>query len=448
MQGTDSGTPAAWPPPARAWYTVGVLMVGYVAAFVDRQVLSLLVEPIKATLGLRDSQLGLLQGFAFATFYTLLGLPIARWVDHSNRRNLIIAGVTLWTIMTTACGLARNFWELLLARCGVGVGEATLAPAAISMISDSFPPERRALGVGLYISAGSMGGGLAFLIGGSAIAAVAHWDLSGIPVLERLHAWQLVFLLVGLPGLLVALLFLTLNEPLRRERKPEQPGDGTGVFSADLREFLRRHRTLLLRHFSGLGMHSVLSYAVISWIPTFFVRHYGWTPAYFGLVFGFVFLFSGAAGAISGGVIATYMRRAGRRDANLRTTAIGVTLAAPVCLSVCLVGNDWLSMALLGAGVFLTTFPGGASVAAFQEITPNELRGRVTALYYLAINLFGAGLGAFAVGFATDFVFRDDAAIGWSLALVTGIAGPMGTILLWAALPYFQRAIDARDVPA
>lgn len=132
------------PRPARAWYTVCVLMLGYVVAFVDRQVLSLLVEPIKTSLGLKDSQLGLLQGFAFATFYTLLGLPIARWVDSSSRRNLVAMGVTLWTLMTAACGLARNYWELLLARCGVGVGEATLAPAAISMISDSFPPERRA----------------------------------------------------------------------------------------------------------------------------------------------------------------------------------------------------------------------------------------------------------------------------------------------------------------
>lgn len=445
MQGTQTVTAVQWPRPLRAWYTVGVLMMGYIVAFVDRQVLSLLVEPIKSTLGLSDSQLGLLQGFAFATFYTLLGLPIARWVDHSNRRNLIALGVTLWTLMTAACGLTRNFWELLLARCGVGVGEATLAPAAISIISDSFPPERRALGVGVYISAGSMGGGLAFLLGGSAIAVVSRWDLVGIPVLERMHAWQLVFLLVGLPGLLVALLFLTLREPPRQERKEPAAGSRSSVFSADLREFLRRYRTLLLRHFSGLGMHSVVSYAVISWVPTFFIRHHGWTPAQFGMVFGLVFLFSGAAGAICGGIIATRIRTAGWRDANLRTTAIGVSLAAPVCFSITLVANDLLAMTLLGVGVFLTTFPGGASVAAFQEITPNELRGRITALYYLAINLFGAGLGAFAVGFATDYVFRADAAIGWSLALVIGIAGPLGILLLWTALPTFRRALASAD---
>lgn len=442
MQGTDSGRATDWPRPARAWYTVSVLMLGYVVAFVDRQVLSLLVEPIKTTLGLKDSQLGLLQGFAFATFYTLLGLPIARWVDHSNRRNLIAMGVTLWTVMTATCGLARNYWELLLARCGVGVGEATLAPAAISMISDSFPPERRALGVGVYISAGSMGGGLAFLIGGAAISAVASWDLAGIPVIERLAAWQLVFLLVGLPGLLVALLFLTLQEPARKERKVVEAQDSAGIFSADLREFLQRHRALLLRHFVGLGFHSLISYALLAWVPTYFIRHHGWSPASFGLVFGFVFLFSGALGAITGGLVATRMCGAGRQDANLRTAAIGVSLAAPVCLSICLVESDWVAMGLLGLGMFLTTFPGGASVAAFQEITPNELRGRVTAIYYLAINLFGAGLGAYAVGFATDYVFRDDAAIGSSLILVIAIAGPLGIVLVWAALPYFQRALE------
>jgi MFS family permease len=447
MHPTDPATPAGWPGPARAWYTVFVLMLGYVVAFVDRQVLSLLVEPIKATLGLKDSQLGLLQGFAFATFYTLLGLPIARWVDHSSRRNLIAMGVTLWTVMTAACGLARNYWELLLARCGVGVGEATLAPAAISMISDSFPPERRALGVGVYISAGSMGGGLAFLIGGAAISAVARWDLTGIPVIERLAAWQIVFLLVGLPGLLVALLFLTLREPERKERKATDAQHSAGVFSADLREFLQRHRALLLRHFVGLGFHSLISYALLAWVPTYFIRHYGWSPAGFGLVFGLVFLFSGALGAISGGVVATRMCKAGRKDANLRTAAIGVSLAAPVALSICLVGNDRLAMVLLGLAMFLTTFPGGASVAAFQEVTPNELRGRVTAIYYLAINLFGAGLGAYAVGFATDFVFRSDAAIGSSLILVMAIAGPLAVLLVWAAVPLFQRAL-ARDRPA
>ena len=218
---TQSGPP--WPPGARAWYVTAILTALYTLAFIDRQVLGLVLEPIRRHLLLTDTQASLLAGSAFALFYVTLGLPLGQLADRANRRNLIAAGVLLWSLMTAACGLASSFWQLFAARVGVGIGEAALSPAALSMISDYFPPERRARPLATYTLALAIGSGLAYLVGGSISAAVAGMPDFRIPFIGHVEAWQATFITVGAPGIVFALLVLTIREPLRRGVRTSRP---------------------------------------------------------------------------------------------------------------------------------------------------------------------------------------------------------------------------------
>lgn len=422
---------APWPSTPRAWFALAVLMLAYVAGYVDRQVLSLLVVPIKASLGLTETQLGLLQGLAFGLFYTLLGLPIARIVDRSNRRTLLAAGIALWSLASAACGLARTYVQLLAARLAVGVGEATLAPSAVSLISDYFPPKRRALALSIYVASGSVGGGLAYLAGAAAIDAIAHWDRSWNPWLAALEPWQLVFMIVGLPGLAISLLLLTVREPVRREGSGRTDDDS--LFSAPFVAFLRARRATFTWHFLGFAMFGVLTYGVLSWVAAYFVRHFGWTMSQFGYAFGWAYLVCGSAGATLGGWYATRLRERGRRAGSMTTAALGVTATVPLAFAACLVPDATLALALFASAIFAFAFPSGASIAAIQEITPNEFRGRTSALYYLTMNMIGLGLGPVSVGLVSDYVLHTDQQVGLAMAIVVAISGPLAAGGVWMA---------------
>jgi MFS family permease len=210
----DSGYPSA----GYAWYVVVVLTIAYTVSFIDRQIMALMVEPIRRDLEISDTQMSLLLGLAFAVFYTLLGIPIARLADRYSRRGIIAAGIAVWCFMTAACGLSRNYAQLFLARVGVGVGEAALSPSALSMMSDYFPKETRGRAVAFYTMGISMGVGLAMILGGQVIALVSQAPPVTLPVVGQLFAWQTVFVVVGLPGILVAALMLTVREPPRKGR--------------------------------------------------------------------------------------------------------------------------------------------------------------------------------------------------------------------------------------
>ena len=213
----DTGK-SGYPSPVYSWYVVVVLTVAYMFSFLDRQILALLIEPIRQDLEITDFQISLLLGLAFGIFYTALGIPIGRLADRRSRRGIIAVGVTIWCLMTAACGLARNFSQLFLARIGVGVGEATLNPSAYSLISDYFPRQRRGRAISFYNMGVSLGAGVAMVVGGQIIAFAFDTPRVTLPIVGELYAWQLVFLLVGLPGLLIAALMITVREPERRDK--------------------------------------------------------------------------------------------------------------------------------------------------------------------------------------------------------------------------------------
>ena len=420
-----------------AWYVVAALIVAYTFSFIDRQILTLLVGPIRATLKISDFQLSLLHGFAFALFYSVLGIPIGRLVDSRRRTTIIAAGIAVWSLMTALCGLSRSFAQLFVARIGVGVGEAALSPGAYSMIGDYFPPHQRPRALSLYISAAYAGGGLATIAGGALIALMTPLDL---PVLGHLEAWQSLFILVGLPGVLVALWVLTLREPTRRDLKPgAKPSFGEVL--AHLRSQRQAYGLLIL----GYALSGVMWNGSIAWIPTFFIRHFGWTASEVSLPYGLITMLSGGSGIISGGWIATRLRERGRLDANILIGLVAIAIALPSGVAACLAGTATVSLALFAVFLFGCAMPWGSAVAALQEITPNQMRGQVSAIYLFCLSLFGMGFGPTIVAAFTDHLFASDTALPQSIALTIGLAAPLGALLLWLARGPYRRAVEAVD---
>jgi MFS family permease len=423
----------AWPSPARAWLTVAVVFLAYIVSFVDRTILSLLVEPIKVALQLTDLQIGLVSGLAFGIFYSAMGLPLGWLADRTSRRRLISAGIALWSVATVCCGLAQSFGQLFLARIAIGVGEAALAPAALSLISDSFAPARRSLAVAVFIMAGSIGGGAAMMIGGRLIGWITGLARIELPFIGVVEPWQAVFVAVGLPGLLLAAALLAMPEPVRRG-DPREDSSWAG-FAA----FLADRAGTIVPLYAAMTLVTVTAYGFLAWLPSHFIRAFDWSAPEIGLRFGAVFLVGGAAGAWSGGWLATRWSRRGLRNANLRVAALGIAaLVVPAAIAPALSAAN-AALALFGPVMYLFAFPSGVAVAAIQELAPPAFRGRATALYYVAINLFGLSSGAVLVaGLAGRLGSKGAEAargsLGDAMAIVAVVLLPIATWLAWRAL--------------
>lgn len=434
VSGAGSET-ADWPRPLHGWYVVGVLLLAYTLSFVDRMILSLLVAPIRAALDISDTEVSLLIGLAFALFYTLLGLPIAWIADRWNRRNLIVAGVALWSVMTAGCGFAGSYATLFLARMGVGVGEAALSPAAYSMISDIFPRDRLARAMAVYSIGVPLGSGVAMILGSFVVQAVLAAPMVDLPLIGPVDAWRTIFLWVAAPGLLICLLLLTIREPLRRglaqagSREAAAPG-----FLAHL----KAQRVALGALFAGMSLIGLVMYGVIAWVPTFFARTYGMDVSQAGLWFGLIMATGGAAGLVMGGTLADRMFARGVPDAHLRVMRLSILLGGPPLLAAVLMPGATLAFVMLALAFPMLTMHGVGTVA-LQFITPNEYRARVTALYFFVVNLTGLGFGPMLMALLTDHFFADDGALRYSIALVTGIALPLAAIILTAGFSAFAR---------
>lgn len=418
------------------FYVVGVLLLAYICSFADRTVLGLLVEPIKADLGLSDTGISLLSGLAFALFYTFLGLPFGWLADRVHRPRLIMIGVLVWSAMTAACGLARSFAALFAARIGVGVGEATLSPATYSLLPDYFRREELGLATGIYASGVSIGGGLAMLLGGMAVAWLEASGPLDLPLLGLLRPWQLAFVVLGASGIVVALLVLTVREPGRGPNRKAAPRLG------EVRGWFSRHRRAYLPIFLGYALMVIPSYALVTWIPPFLMRSHAMGPAEAGGTLGLIMLVASTAGMIVGGLWSDRLARAGHGDAPLRVVLVSIAGQAPLFIAAMLVSGKAACLALLTGAVFALSLNGGLQGATVQTITPPTMRGQMTAAYLLCANLIALGLAPTAIGLINDRLFGDPARLGDALALVAGIALPLGFVLVWAALPHARRASE------
>ncbi len=428
----------ATPPPAGRYgiYVVGVLILAYTFAYVDRTILTLMVGPIRKTLGISDIQLSLLHGLAFAVFYTLLGIPIGQLVDRRRRTGIIAGGMFVWSLMTALCGLARSFGQMFAARIGVGVGEAALSPAAYSLLADWFEGKDLVRALSFYQCAIYIGGGIATMTGGALIALVPA--LPNGP-LGPMAPWQVVFAIVGLPGVLIAALILTLREPPRR-----------GVTAGDMPGFrdVLRHMAANRGAYGGLILGlcfaSLMWNGVTAWIPTHFIRHFGWSAPQVGLRYGAVLLVCGTGGILSGGWLAGRLRSRGASDANLLIGIVSALAALPFGLAAPQVDSAAWSLALFGGFLFAGAMPYGAAAAAFQEITPNRMRGQVSAIYLFWLNLAGLGLGPTFVATMAHRLFGGDQGIGAGIAADVALAAPLSLLVFTLTRAPYRRALARR----
>jgi MFS family permease len=447
---SDDDDGAAYPPSQYAWYVVGVLTLANVSGFVDRQILSLLVIPIRRDLGISDTEMSILMGLSFALFQAALGVPIGRLADSHSRRVIIAAGVAAWSVMTMVCGLARTYTQLLLARVGVGVGEAALQAPAVSLVADYFPRPRRATAMSVYTIGTFFGSGLAYLLGGAIAGAAAAPGRWRWPIVGELYPWQAVFFVVGAPGLLIASLFATVREPARQGGRPM--GTSAGSLTEAGAGASRTSWTALWRHLRGnkgvfgalslgFALSATVNYGIAAWLPTFLVRTYGWPIARAGIVQGSLTMTVGVLGAVAGGRVADWLVRRGLSDGPLRVGIIGAVGMLVFAGVYPLMPTAALAVLLLAPVNFFAAFPWGAAYTAAAETMPSALRAQGTALYVLVINLVSGTIGATAVALVTDRVFGDDLALRYSLSIVSAAGMLLAALLLATGLEPYRRVV-------
>ena len=421
-----------------AWYVVGVLTLLYAFSFISRQIFSLMVGPLRRDLHIGDTKISLLIGFSFALFYTFFGIPIGRLADICSRRLIIAAGLILWSGFTAGCGLASTFEAMLLLRMGVGVGESALSPAAYSLITDYFPRDRLATALSVYSMGIYVGSGLAFLLGGLVVAYASTQAMWTVPLLGAVRPWQIIFLLVGLRGVLVAPLLFTVREPganpgaARRSAVPMRQ-----VFT-----YIFENRRTFSLHNIGFGLLALSSYASAAWVPEFYRRHFHWSIVTLGVIYGSFVAVFGCIGIISAGRLADYLRKRGRGNATLFVGVLIGLVCVPVnCLLYLSPSATWATIWLVPACA-LAAAPFGIAPAAIQQMMPATMRGQASGVYLFSINLIGLGIGPTAVGALTQYAFRSDEAVRYSLVIVTSAACTLAAVLLCAALKPFLASLE------
>lgn len=407
-------------------------MLAYTVSFIDRMLLNLLVDHLRQDLALTDTQIGLLQGLAFAIVFSVLGLPVAWLADRKSRRNIITVGIVLWCVATALCGLSQNYRQLFAARVLVGVGEAALSPAAYSIIADYFPPSQLARATGTYGLAPYAGAGVAMLVGGVAISALDAIDVVTLPLIGPLRPWQLAFMVVGLPGLVIAaLMFFTVREPERSDASGGAATTSSWSSNEALISFLRAERRKIAALCGGVSSLAIVMIALLSWAPTYLIRVHGWSVLKVGYRYGMVLVIFGTLGSVAGGWVADRLHERGVRQATLRTTVAVGALALPFLMVLGLDLNEWQALAAVALATFLLSAPTGLCAAAIQAMTPAALRSQMTAIYLLPVVLIGTGAGPLFVALCTEYVFSDPMAIGKSLAVVGGVFILLGVAVLW-----------------
>ncbi|HLL59870.1 MAG TPA: MFS transporter [Allosphingosinicella sp.] len=428
-----------YPKAGVAWFMVAMLTLAYIFSYVDRYVLGLLIQPIKADLGLTDEQIGWLIGPAFAIFYATMGVPLGWLADRKRRTWIIAAGITVWSLATAASGLARNFWHLFFARMTVGVGEATLSPAAFSMISDSFPPERRGKPIAVYSTAITVGGGLASLIGAGVLAWAKSAPEIVVPGVGQVLPWQFTFFAVGLPGLLVALGFLFMREPARLTAlaaDPELSGNGM----RDMFRYVGKRWATYVSFVSLLCVMTIVAYSQ-AFLPATFERTWGWEPEVYATYNGIALLLIGPATVYAMGALSDRLTRGGMRDAPLRIIFIAAVVLVPSGALPLLMPNPWLAFGILCINTAAIGAMTAVGVTALLNITPAPIRGQVIALYYMAISLTGLLLGPTTVGILSTRFYGEEN-IRYAVATLPVLYGLIPLLIIPITWRLYRRQME------
>lgn len=428
----------------RGWYTVTLLGIVSMLSFVDRGVMALFVQPMKRDFNLTDTEVSLLIGLAFTLPYVIVGFPMSRFIDRGNRRNLIAGCLALWSFATAVCGVAQNYWTLFICRFVTGGAESVNTSGSLSMIADAVPREMMPRAFAIQ-SAGVAGGtALSLLIGGvlyGLLVDIPPMHVGGIGVI---HNWQLVFMIVGIPGMVVAfLMFSSVPEPRRKGgTRPE------GYPLHEVFGFVMSMRQLHLPLLSGMLLLAVMTSGFTAWMPAFYERTYGWGPEVVGPLLGGVSLVTSIVGLVIGTRLAEWLGKR-RDDANLRVLFLAHLLAQPLLIAMPLMPNPWLALGCAAIAHTVSVMGAPAFSAALQITTPNEMRAQINVMYAASITAIGGTLGPTLVGFLTDFVGQSEADLRYALVAVKLMFGPLAVFLIWRSLaPYgkiYRRQIEERD---
>lgn len=420
---------SAYPSARYGWYITILLTLIYILSFVDRQVLSILVEPIKADLQISDTRMGLLMGAAFAIFYGTMGLPLGWLADRVKRKYVLGSGITVWSAATIASGFAQGFNALFGARVLVGAGEASLGPCAYSLISDVMPPQRRARAIAVYSSALSFAMATAYFLGGRVLAWAEAADFSGYPIISYMRPWQIVFVIVGAPGILAAILVLLMREPKRLDLTPASRQPITFVLG-----YFRHRIWVYVALFTPPTAMTIISYTHL-FTFSLFSRLHGWEPTKLSVYLGAILITIGPLSTFFGGWLVDRKTNAGQADGGIQVMRLGLLVMVPNAALFPIMPTPELTLLFYALCTIGMTILTAAAVPSILTLVPAHIRGQSTALYLMIISIFGLILGPTLVGVFNDYVFQDELKIGYSMTLVAVAFG--GTAIL--ALPWIVR---------
>jgi len=424
--GMESDVRSNPPPPSFKWIVAGLLAACYVLSYVDRQVISLLVDPIKESFDLTDTQVGLMQGLSFSIFYVVAALPLAWLADRGYRAQVISVCVAAWSVVTALCGLAQNYWQLFLARIGVAVGEAGLPPAALTTLADLFDPRKLAMPTAIFMLAPFIGGGLALLGGGALYDATASWALPTLPGIGQLERWQLVFIVVGAPGALLAVpVYLFVRRAGRRSVPRTNQPAGEAV------RFVLKHWPFTVLYMLTMGLNVTLLSAYVTWLPAAVMRSKGIDQGTVGLLFGPIYLVAGAIGTLGGGFILARIGHDNQVTQILRFMRVCVLLMLPVAIAGPLVPLLSLEMVLVGATILLVSAINSLSSLPFQYVAPMHLRAQSIAILSLVAALLGTGSGPIIAGVLSDQLSFAKYPLSLALSVIAASVLPMMMLLFF-----------------
>lgn len=422
----------------RAWFALAVFFMAAVLSYTDRLILNLLVEPIRHDLNITDLQISFLQGAAFAVIYAIVGLPLGRFADRYNRRNIVLAGILLWSVATAACAFSASFGSFVVARIFVGIGEAALAPAVMSMIPDLFGPARRGTAIAVFLAGMTMGGGVATLSGGLLLGLLSGGHLAFLPVVGSLAPWRGVLALLAVPGFLIALLMFFIREPSRTDL---QMPPSQAPFS-DTLAYFSRYKWMFAALFGAFALLQLVDYGFSAWLPAMMGRRFQIPASDAGPMIGAISIIFGGIGTVMGGFLADRLVRRGAADARLRVTLIAYVIALPT-FAFPLMPSSHLSLLLYAGYSVASALGGSAGLAATQDAVPAQMRGFSVALQAFLYTLFGLGVGPTVVALTTQTLSHGPAGVALAMIVVAMPAGLLALVLLAIARRPYGARVEA-----
>ena len=440
-----------YPAPAVGWYATIILAVLYWLSILDRFIISLMVDPIKRDMGITDVQFSLLHGFAFAITFSLFGLVAGSLADRYSRRRIIFASVFIWSMATAACGIAQTYWHLLMARVGVGAGEAGLNPSAMSMLADLFPRDRLTSATAVYTIGATVGSGTAYLFGGAIVDMVSHVDFYTLPLIGEVRSWQAVFFIVGVPGALLSLIIFTIPEPVRRNQRKtlKRAGWGSDLLSSygELIAFIRSRPRFFACHYSGFMFASFIMVGGAAWYPAHMARTFGWDAGKIGLTLGLTLAAAGIAGKLICGYCVDALYRRGWRDAQMRWYATCLVIAAPIGVFATTSDNPWIFLPGVGLVLVLLSPLPACYATSLNLVTPNELRGAGIAFFAATAGLIGMACGPLIVALISDLFLAGPSSIGHAMAIMIAVFCPLAAgILAYGCGAMREAVLEAESV--